>query len=616
MRKPRHARRPLSEQLERAKRSGAFSLDRLKCRVSASDLAPRVWESLNTPVSLSCYLMWKHGEHAQLAEKKINSQHYKDPAKFFLDYQSVNLLAKYPFLETGIDTEAVARKKFLAAEVKCMKVNARFRERESGSLFAPRVERIISAAQRKIALILGDVPSLEAMDFRFGPGATFGVRGETSPYNKVIADLECTDAMTVGLEEFLQEFPGWIEPGLHEVKLVFGSQLAFVPKNATTDRPICIEPLLNGLMQKGIGTWMRKCLKRIGIDLDDQSVNQVLALQAIVKRLATVDFRSASDTIAYHAVLNLLPIEWVAFLDRCRSPSYWDGKHWVNFHKFSSMGNAYTFELETLIFYSIAKACCDELGIESTVRENLSVYGDDVIIPAEAFDLFQEVTGVIGFDINTEKTFREGLFYESCGHDYFSGELVRPFLWKRKLDKLTQAFYAANTIKRIAKRWNTLIRKDGCALPLLDVYNRAVGGIPSRYRRKGPEGFGDGHLISDFDDAAPPLARDGWCGFVFDSFQERAILHRPKGDSGEWPAGYALYCAMSASQTWDRSVPRDSDVRDLALWAGRVAKLGQPKRAGGHGSDSRGYSIRGRTRIKKVRTFCPSGEWTDMGPWM
>lgn len=592
---------------ERRSRSGR-SLDRVRCRVSALDLAPRVWEALNTPVSLSCALLLKYNEHEQLARKKISPSDYESSSSFFKDHQAVKLLAKYPGLKTGIDTEAVAKKKFLEAEIQCMKTNALFRDVSSGSInFEPRVERILSGARRKIANILGRVPDLSEMDFRFGPGATFGVRGETSPYNKVIAGLECTDALVDDLQEFLEEFPGWISPGRHDVTVLPGSQLAFVPKDATTDRPICIEPLLNGLMQKGIGSWMRKCLKRVGLDLDDQTVNQKLAGLAIQRGLATVDFQSASDTIAYQVVLDLLPIDWVVFLDRCRSPNFWDGKHWVSFHKFSSMGNAYTFELETLIFYGIAKATCDELGISTTVREDISVYGDDVIIPSGAFDLFQEVSEVIGFTVNSKKSYKEGLFYESCGHDYFDGKFVRPFLWKREFKKLTSAFYAANSIRRIGKLSNSLLSKEGCDLRFLAVYNRAVAGIPSRLRRKGPEGFGDGHLISDFDDATPPLARDGWCGFIFDSFQECAILSSPTGGDG-WPAAYALYSALSAPRVWDRKVPSTLAERELAIWASQL-KLPEPIHA------SKGYTIRGRTKIKKVSTFCPSGRWVDLGPW-
>lgn len=596
-------------QLVSKRSSESRTLQNVRCRVSALDLAPRVLESINTPVSLACALLLKYGEHKQLAEKKIDPRDYRSAASFAKDHQSVKLLAKFPKLKTGIDTKAVGRQKFLAAEIQCMKTNARFRDHSSGSKqFEPRVERILSNARRKIAKILGPVPSFSEMDFRFGPGATFGVRGETSPFNKLVADLECTDAMVPTLQEFLEEFPGWMIPGVYDVTVIPGSELAFVSKDATTDRPICIEPLLNGLMQKGIGSWIRLCLKRVGLDLDDQTANQKLASMALELGLATVDFQSASDTIAFLIVLELLPIEWVNLLERCRSPNFWDGHHWVSFHKFSSMGNAYTFELETLIFYSLAKACCDELGIEAHIRENMSVYGDDVIIPSGAFDLFQEVSEICGFTVNKKKSFKDGLFYESCGHDYFNGEFVRPFLWKREFSKLTSAFYAANTIKRMAKLSNTLLSKEGCDVRFLPVYNQCVAGIPSRLRRKGPEGFGDGHLISDFDEATPPLARDGWCGYLFDSFQESAILYSPKGDGG-WPASYALYNAMSASQSWDRTVPDDIDGRELAIWALQL-KLQEPSRP------SRGYSVRGRTKLKKARTFCPSGRWTDLGPWV
>jgi hypothetical protein len=554
-------------------------------------------------------LLLKYNEHKQLTEKKVDPNDYETAVKFFDDYQAVKLLSKYPKLRTGVNTQEVAYRKFLAAEIQCMKTNAFFRDVAMGSRkLEPHVERILSNARRKISYILGEVPSLSEMDFRFGPGATFGVRGETSPYNKVTSGLECTDAMVGRLPEFLEEFPGWITPGLVDVTVLPGSQLTFVPKDATTDRAICIEPLLNGLMQHGIGEWMRKCLKRIGLDLKDQTVNQKLASIAGEQRLATVDFSSASDTIAYQIVLELLPIQWVELLDRCRCPNFWDGKHWVSFHKFSSMGNTYTFELETLIFYAVAKAVCDDLGLDTHIRENISVYGDDVIIPSEAFDLFQEVTKILGFTINESKSFSKGVFYESCGHDYFDGKLVRPFLWKLELKKLTSAFYAANTIKRIASRRNTLSSRDGCDMRFLVPYNRAVAGIPSRLRRKGPEGFGDGHLISDFDEATPPLARDGWCGYLFDSFQECAILTPPKGGTG-WPTAYALYSAMSVSQQWDRGISGDTSLRDLARHA-VMAGLREPP------NSSSGYSVRGRTKIKKVRTFCPSGRWVNMGPWV
>jgi hypothetical protein len=54
----------------------AFSLNKLKCRVSALDLAPRIWEAIDTPVSLACALLLKYNEHEQLARKTISAQDY------------------------------------------------------------------------------------------------------------------------------------------------------------------------------------------------------------------------------------------------------------------------------------------------------------------------------------------------------------------------------------------------------------------------------------------------------------------------------------------------------------------------------------------------------------
>ena len=89
------------------------------------------------------------------------------------------------------------------------------------------------------------------------------------------------------------------------------------------------------------------------------------------------------------------------------------------------MGNSYTFELESLIFFSLAYATCTHLGLSP---KNVSVYGDDVVIPVEAMNLFREVLTVCGFIINTDKSYSSGPFRESCGADYLEGLDIRPFL--------------------------------------------------------------------------------------------------------------------------------------------------------------------------------------------
>jgi len=549
-------------------------------KVDALAYALDVWEALDTPVALSCFLLARYGEHEQLVRKAVDPLHYSSPESFSLDYQAVKLLSKYPYLNTGIDCRAVARKKFYESEHQCLETNARIREYLHGPLPQGRLGRVITRAQDKIADILGDVPSYERMEYSFGPGAAYGVRGETSAFNKVTSALECTYAMASELGSFLAEFPGWIPEGTQEVRLIPGSQLTFVPKDAKTERPICIEPLLNGLMQKGYGTYIRRRLKRHGISLDDQTINQQLAQKAYTERLATVDFASASDTIAYLLVMLLLPHTWFEALDVARCPRYEDEKVWKSFQKFSSMGNAYTFELESLIFYCVAFACMEELGIQPKTGINLSVYGDDVIIPQEAYDLFAEVSAELGFTVSHEKSFHEGCFFESCGTDYFAGVLVRPFLIKKKLVKLTEAFYAANTCLRMADRLpHKGTARTALAHRLYGVRLRVIQRIPRHLRVRGPEGYGDGHLVSTFDESRPSRhpVYDGWW---FTSYSERAI----RVERSEWPMAYALYFTR------------------LPAVVHSLTDIPEPP------DNGTGYAVRGRTRLTRTKQLC-HGEW-------
>jgi hypothetical protein len=579
---------------------------RVDTRLSTRDFANRLWEQLDTPVSLSCHLMDKYHEYAQLVSHEINPDDYNCPLAFAKDLQSIKLLAKYPFLKTGINLKWNAEKRFIEAEMMCQETNSRFRD--IGSVVNPRVHRILSSATRKIASILGDLPSLEDMDFSFGPGAAFSTRGDTSVFNKVNSTLECTTAFIPVLQQFAEEFPGWIPQGVTDVSLVPGSDMTMVPKNAKTHRSICIEPLLNGLYQKGFGSFIRDRLLRFGIDLRNQGQNQELARLALSQGLATVDFSMASDTISYGLVLHLLPIDWFMALDVARSPSYRYEGVWRSFHKFTSMGNAYTFELETMIFYALARATLEELGIEAKTGVNLGVYGDDVIIPQDAFDLYSEVTKFCGFRINVEKTFSKGQFFESCGHDYFMGMPVRPFSLKKKLNKLLPSFYAANQVKRTFIRFRDInrsvalnrasghyqpvshcevdFRRSG-ARDFRDTYDWVVSCIPPRLRVVGPEGYGDGHLIGP---KGPEESRHpSWDGWYFRTYTERAI-----GLSAEnCPTGYALYFARSKPQVVGPVFLRD------------FVDIPRPTNNGFE------YSQRNRTVVLRTRSLCHF-EWHDL----
>jgi len=578
--------------------------------LNAIDVASSLCEALNTAVSLKIFLLIKYGEFEQVARAGIDPAGYTDErlprlgfpgvATFMADSQAVALLAKYELLPTGIDTEKVAIKKFIESELQCKLTNDRIRV--NGHVESPRANSVLHRAMRKISDILGDVPSLADLKFKFGPGANYGIKGDTSVYAKLNHGLECNIALADTLPEFLGEFPGWILDPSTDVTVVHGSRLTFVPKNAKTDRPICIEPCLNTLYQKGIGSFIRNRLRRWGVDLRDQSLNQQLAKAAVTRDLATVDFASASDTISYLLVYDLLPLDWAVFLDAGRSPTFeFEGKVYP-FQKFSSMGNAYTFELESLIFFALAISCCEELGITwSTGPDgNLAVYGDDVIIPQSVYALYSECAEVCGFSINTEKSFAAGLFFESCGKDFFNGTDVRPIFIKR--DPAVRhdlgVYYVANQIKRWTARFAEACSITACDSKLSalhSVYSDVVDCVPEPKRLYGPEGFGDGHLVVDAADVYEPHP-GGWDGFIFHSKVTMPELVAPdtRSSSGsiEWPMSYALYNNAYDTSAHDAHMRHEYDVNFRLL-----------RESGNAPQFSMGYSIRGREKVKKAALY-------------
>jgi hypothetical protein len=231
------------------------------------------------------------------------------------------------------------------------------------------------------------------------------------------------------------------------------NKISFVPKTAKSMRTIAVEPFLNSFLQKGVDQVMRLRLNRVGLDLSDQSANQEMARRGSVDRedpYCTIDLSSASDTIATEVVWELLPPEWVDFLDQLRSKSYKLGASAEvhKYHKFASTGNGFCFPLETLIFASLCHAACKEMKKPDDFR----VYGDDIIVRQSVAHRVLELLGHFGFIPNSRKTFTSGPFRESCGADWHMGVNVRPIFLDHPLESFEQIFGFHNQSLR-RERW-------------------------------------------------------------------------------------------------------------------------------------------------------------------
>jgi hypothetical protein len=247
-------------------------------------------------------------------------------------------------------------------------------------------------------------------------------------------------------------YPSWHREILAKVSasVEMGNVVVTVPKNSKTDRVIAVEPGWNLWFQKGIGGMIRRRLLRCGCNLDYQTRNQNLAKDAVFKGLSTIDFSSASDTIAREVVRLLVPHEWFRILDlfRCRRGKLPDGTitHW---EKFSSMANGFTFELESMIFYAIGLVVAEA---ESCETHDVSVYGDDVILPFKAVPRFVELSELLGFSVNRQKSFFDGVFFESCGAHWFDGHDVKPFYLDQRVDTVPKCYGFHNRVMEFAHR--------------------------------------------------------------------------------------------------------------------------------------------------------------------
>jgi len=476
------------------------------------------YEALDCPRALAAYLLWKHNEHEQLANLSFSPLHYLTMEECRDAYCATKFLSKYRDLSLDYDLDEVALEKFEKFESLCRQTNVRFRSLEHDPKYTGRAVRLHHAVVRKISLILGEF-DLNSFFSRpdWGPGAsTLVKRRFASPANKFQCETGITrDLHSLIPNELLKEvYPLWAE---HLLTSKFpdyqvGNRVVTVPKDATTNRVIAIEPGINLWFQKAIGNMIGRRLQRCGIDLRWQSKNQILArVGSVNDQLVTIDLSSASDSISRKVVEELLsgsdPL-WLTTLEASRSHFGCLRDKTVLWEKFSSMGNGFTFQLESLIFYAVSLCCSEYVRAGST---GVSVYGDDIIIPRSALDVFTEMMGFYGFQVNLKKSHFDSPFRESCGAHYHSGVDIKPIYFKGRLDSVQAVFRLANAVRRLAHRRNASF---GCDARLRAVFDHLVQSVPGPLRFRIPDGLGDGGFISNLDESSPSRMRHGIEGYL------------------------------------------------------------------------------------------------------
>lgn len=384
---------------------------------------------------------------------------------FKRNYLLDQLKDKYPVGSESLpekERESAGLRKLLAANERCREINEL--GYDTSVVDALTLSSILQVAANHARRILGGFSYNTYKHSAFSNGATtcrsYKKRDAYFKYNGTGAPIEVSGRALSRLRSLINCTPLWLEiGGADNIMINNMDKVTFVEKNATEKRAIVPQQSGNVCLQKGPAYQLKTCLKRVGIDLTDQSKNQELARIASISRCyATLDCKNASALMNYRVVWDIIPNDLFIELDALRNThgEYQSdgGPKIIDWQMFSSMGNGYNFELESLLFYVLALAACEKHG--DYIGE-VSVYGDDIIVPLSCAPFVMEVLEAVGFEMNRKKSHINGHFRESCGAHYLNGVDVKPFYIKKEVKTISDVIRICNRIRQ----W--------CSIPAIEM---------------------------------------------------------------------------------------------------------------------------------------------------
>lgn len=453
----------------------------------------------------------------------LSSQKYDDATDHFVANQLSLLVRKYPWdcSLIGTDPLSAAHQSFLKAERR----NGRVNRRHDLLDIDPSRDKFREEGKRMmkwIRSVIGLEPNYRAI-FRkcdFGQGASVGVHGDdTHVLRKLSSDrwtvtpgaIHHGFAALVNNHHYLAELLPRREDGMlcydlvkafdayiARIDVIEYNKISFVNKTAETHRVIALESIIGGLVQKGIDNEMRHMLHRVGLDLTDQTLNQRLACEGSVDDsedgFVTIDLKDASNSVCLSPIRRYFPRGWYDLLVRTRSTHFQLDGAVKRYNMLSSMGNGFSFPVETLLFAAACRACgCGVPG------QDFAVYGDDIVIRKRYATSVVGLLKHLGFKLNVGKTFLDGPFRESCGTDWFNGQDVRPFTLDFALDSVQNIFKFMNLSQRNERTKSFFQPVRGDVMSLLSVGYRFIrpfnGPVDTAINTTGDEHLTSPHCV-------------------------------------------------------------------------------------------------------------------------
>lgn len=353
--------------------------------------------------------------------------------------------------------------------------------------------------------------------FRHGPGAVSDAIGPTNKCSWVTWTDRLESAFPLA-DYGYHSYASWAADS-HEIQGEEpSSRLVTVPKTITKPRLIACEPREHQWCQQNIWHYFRSRTEKTWISrfirYDDQTLNQDLCRKGSRDgSLATVDLSAASDRVtclfvecvfgSNRPLLHALQATRTRYVSQKLYPEFAEK---TELRKFSTMGNACTFPVESFGFLVVALAATlSSRGQEATPKNikslegEVAVFGDDLIVPVEARATLCSLLEVLNFKVNLHKSYWEGNFRESCGVDSFNGVSLTPVYWKdlhrhepastARTYAVANAFYLKgywHTAERVAlalKGYKPLIAVDSGVLGLKTFVRPTLCDYKSRWNR-------------------------------------------------------------------------------------------------------------------------------------
>lgn len=293
---------------------------------------------------------------------------------------------------------------------------------------------IIGKLRRWVRNLLGKAPTWDQLFGRAGSGATAD--------HLNLRDRWAFGSIPLGVPDDFFRYNGH-DDSVFNTDVVLTARASAVPKNRKSARIVASETSAAMFAQLAIMDAMDKKLAkyRKRLPIRDADMHRKFLVDH-ADEAVTIDLSDASDYISMDLASIVLPTDWFALLNACRSQAVRlpDGSV-ERLATYAPMGNGYCFRLLSLVCLGILAVCCTRL---------YSDFGDDMIcLHADANRVLYALQAC-GLKVSTDKTCFDA-YKETCGLELWRGYNITPFKPKKLLtfgDRLMDLGAAARAAAR------------------------------------------------------------------------------------------------------------------------------------------------------------------------